>query len=431
MSLKGTDLALVSARIKTARIGAFRLGFAPDDVEGTGTVGPGEYAWQERKPEDDGQEWNLMTPWTMCGGKSAIAGGETGGIAASFTAAPNPSIVGQTVQFTDTSTPAAEITFWHWEFGDGAQSDEQHPTHKYVQPGVYTVTLWISSPRGADSATGTQTVGIGARLLVACTSFTVKNTWPSYPGFNGYSQTGGEFLADSTRTALAIIRWLTNKTTGARILILWDGVDDREYGTEWQAAMTSAGHLITSTGATSNFGAYEPLDFDVVCMGGNLDGSSYHGLSNAQAKVDYILSNGGHILGTVQAGSPCWGAYGIGDANPTLHPDTFTGDDFGHHIHFSFPTVTYGPEPQGDGWRNQYPFACAAFGNPGVGGSWGTNLYAYSMPSNTLAMQQTTNTRGGTRTIYPCALPDDKTQFENHYASAGWTGVIGTWTEST
>jgi len=66
VSLQGTDLALLSARVGVARIGAFRLGFAPDDVEGVGTVGPGEYAWQEIKPEDDGQEWELMTPWSMC-----------------------------------------------------------------------------------------------------------------------------------------------------------------------------------------------------------------------------------------------------------------------------------------------------------------------------------------------------------------------------
>ena len=148
MSLQGTDLALVSARIGVARIGAFRLGFAPDDVEGPGTVGPGEYGWQEVKPEDDGQDWDLMTPWSMCAPPPV----------ASFTDAPDPASAGQTVQFTDTSTPTGEITFWRWTFGDGAESDAQNPTHAYAHNGTYTVRLWISSPRGSSSAVGTVTI---------------------------------------------------------------------------------------------------------------------------------------------------------------------------------------------------------------------------------------------------------------------------------
>lgn len=148
MSLQGTDLALLSARIGVARIGAFRLGFCPEDVEGAGTVGPGEYAWQEVKPEDDGQDWDLMTPWSMCAPPPV----------ASFTDAPDPARVGETVQFTDTSTPSGEITYWHWTFGDGAESDEQHPTHVYAHPGTYTVRLYIASPRGSSMATGTVTV---------------------------------------------------------------------------------------------------------------------------------------------------------------------------------------------------------------------------------------------------------------------------------
>src|SRR5512142_66467 len=145
MALQGTDLALVSARIGVARIGAFRLGFFPDDVEGTGTVGPGEYAWQEIKPEDDGQEWELMTPWSMCATPPV----------ASFTHAPEPTFIGDPTSFTDTSTPVGEITFWHWHFGDGAESDEQNPIHTYPAIGIYNVVLYVSSPRGASSATGT------------------------------------------------------------------------------------------------------------------------------------------------------------------------------------------------------------------------------------------------------------------------------------
>jgi len=144
VSLQGTDLALVSARIGVARVGAFRLGFAPDDVEGPGTVGPGEYGWQEVKPEDDGQDWELMTPWSMCAPPPVAA----------FTHAPDPGHVGQAVAFTDTSTPTGEITLWHWTFGDGAESDAQNPTHVYAHTGTYTVRLYVASPRGSSMAVG-------------------------------------------------------------------------------------------------------------------------------------------------------------------------------------------------------------------------------------------------------------------------------------
>src|SRR5512143_194448 len=121
MALQGTDLALVSARIGVARIGAFRRGF---------------------KPEDDGQEWELMTPWSMCATPPV----------ASFTHAPEPTFIGDPTSFTDTSTPVGEITFWHWHFGDGAESDEQNPIHTYPAIGIYNVVLYVSSPRGASSA---------------------------------------------------------------------------------------------------------------------------------------------------------------------------------------------------------------------------------------------------------------------------------------
>ena len=148
MSLQGTDLALVSARIGVARIGAFRLGFAPDDVEGPGTVGPGEYGWQEVKPEDDGQDWDLMTPWSMCAPPPVA-----------ISDLPNKAVIsGLPAVFYDLSTPIGEITFWRWTFGDGGESDQQNPTHTYVYPGTYTVRLYIASPRGSSMTTGTLTV---------------------------------------------------------------------------------------------------------------------------------------------------------------------------------------------------------------------------------------------------------------------------------
>ena len=61
--------------------------------------------------------------------------------------------VGETVHFTDTSrTGNTPISRWNWDFGDGATSDQQHPSHSYEAPGVYTVVLIVESPAGTDTA---------------------------------------------------------------------------------------------------------------------------------------------------------------------------------------------------------------------------------------------------------------------------------------
>ena len=66
---------------------------------------------------------------------------------AGFTAEP---VVGEaplTVRFTDTSTAGAAA--WHWEFGDGATSIEQHPVHEYRDAGTYTVSLEVQDAAGS------------------------------------------------------------------------------------------------------------------------------------------------------------------------------------------------------------------------------------------------------------------------------------------
>jgi PKD domain len=52
----------------------------------------------------------------------------------------------RTVAFRDLSY--GEITSWRWGFGDGATSNERHPTHRYEKPGEFIVTLHVSGPAG-------------------------------------------------------------------------------------------------------------------------------------------------------------------------------------------------------------------------------------------------------------------------------------------
>lgn len=57
------------------------------------------------------------------------------------------------VNFTDRST--GNITSWLWNFGDGSGSTEQNPSHTYVNPGTYTVSLTVTGPGGSHTETKT------------------------------------------------------------------------------------------------------------------------------------------------------------------------------------------------------------------------------------------------------------------------------------
>jgi hypothetical protein len=50
------------------------------------------------------------------------------------------------IQFKDESY--GEILKWHWDFGDGNSSAEQHPKHSYDKAGEWTVILTVEGPDG-------------------------------------------------------------------------------------------------------------------------------------------------------------------------------------------------------------------------------------------------------------------------------------------
>jgi len=57
----------------------------------------------------------------------------------------------RTVAFRDRSY--GKINDWHWDFGDGTTSDEQQPTHHYLKPGEFIVTLTIKGEAGTSKRT--------------------------------------------------------------------------------------------------------------------------------------------------------------------------------------------------------------------------------------------------------------------------------------
>lgn len=60
------------------------------------------------------------------------------------------------LDFAFTRASITNAASYKWNFGDGANSTLQNPTHTYANPGVYTITLTASSSCGASYEFGTQ-----------------------------------------------------------------------------------------------------------------------------------------------------------------------------------------------------------------------------------------------------------------------------------
>ena len=54
------------------------------------------------------------------------------------------SVEDRTVAFRDESY--GKIEKWHWDFGDGSSSTDQHPLHRFEKPGEFVVVLTVEGP---------------------------------------------------------------------------------------------------------------------------------------------------------------------------------------------------------------------------------------------------------------------------------------------
>jgi PKD repeat protein len=130
------------------------------------------------------------------------------------------------VSFTSTSADPDEsdrITSYSWNFGDGAASTLQNPTHTYAAAGTYTVVLTVTdSHLGTGRATKQITVS-GKIIVLQSIDVTPNNEAISYLGTLQYTATGhysdgtsyaitGDATWSSSNTAVATIssRWLTS-----------------------------------------------------------------------------------------------------------------------------------------------------------------------------------------------------------------------------
>ena len=72
--------------------------------------------------------------------------------AANFSYTPSSPKTSDTIQFVDGSSDRdGTITNYTWDFGDGTDSHEKNPEHKYHDNGIYVVTLTVTDNEGAKT----------------------------------------------------------------------------------------------------------------------------------------------------------------------------------------------------------------------------------------------------------------------------------------
>jgi gliding motility-associated-like protein len=131
--------------------------------------------------------------------------------------AKNEACVKEPVSFTNTSTiPLQREVVYQWEFGDGNNSIQQHPTHTYTSTGNFNVrlkvayenTTCISETQKQINIRQANAVTIAAGSDIFCHGDSIKleiqGTYPLYEWSNGkktksiYANTGGTYTAKIT-----------------------------------------------------------------------------------------------------------------------------------------------------------------------------------------------------------------------------------------
>lgn len=160
-------------------------------IGGNFWAAPDGYGFSETHPDEDGDGFCDL-PYRL-GGENVdelpLAVPTSVPPRADFTAAPLSGELPLMVQFTDRSLGLVES--WDWNFGDGTNSNERHPTHTYQAAGTYDVSLTVTGPKGTDKKTRPRYITVTG----SGTSFSLS----LMPGWNFI--TPPKTLSDGSNTA--------------------------------------------------------------------------------------------------------------------------------------------------------------------------------------------------------------------------------------
>ncbi|MEN6442974.1 MAG: PKD domain-containing protein [Methanoregula sp.] len=179
---------------------------------------------------------------------------------ADFTASPTSDVVPATITVTDTShgTP----TQWNWSWGDGTWTNKtiQNPTHEYLTPGVYTVSLIVSNTFGADTKTRT-----GYITMLAGANERVNMT---VAGIGIQDHSGHQYLVFDRTT---LTDWTFNPNTS---VLVFTPPPDRGLGNISIFTTDPGGFVVSGTTINGTIGSVHFETKDIVPTGFSLSTGS-------------------------------------------------------------------------------------------------------------------------------------------------------------
>ncbi|MFT7649792.1 MAG: PKD repeat protein, partial [Candidatus Poriferisodalaceae bacterium] len=196
---------------------------------------------------------------------------------ASFTASPTSGVGPLDVTFTDTSTGTP--TSWFWDFGDGATSTAQNPSHTYpATPGQHTVALTATNATGSTTDTQTNHITITPPGPTAQTFTPTDDGYVKTGSTKNYASraelrvlTGYDYqsflkfdlsslAAPPTQATLRL--WVTDASTDGGSIV---GADNNwsEATLDWNTQPATSGTPI-AVGAAPTLGAW--IEIDVTAL---------------------------------------------------------------------------------------------------------------------------------------------------------------------
>ncbi|MBS1647554.1 MAG: PKD domain-containing protein [Bacteroidetes bacterium] len=192
-------------------------------------------------------------------------------------------VCGNTVMFTDLSY--ANITKWHWNFGDTIVDSIKNPSHSYTQAGTYTISLWATNQYGCPDSThkvitlsGFNPISISRNTTVCSgkqvqlnASGGISYTWTPPYNLNN-ANIANPIATPTANTNYTLYLAQTNSAGNTCISTLHTNIIVPAYS---NSVLTTYAHPDTITeGASSQLGAYAPNGYIVWYPDYNLSSDS-------------------------------------------------------------------------------------------------------------------------------------------------------------
>ena len=272
---------------------------------------------------------------------------------------------GSAIPFQDLSTTGlGNITIWNWNFGDGASSTLQNPTHTYATAGTYNVSLVSSTAGGCSDTKVLQiqifpkpTIAFTPSALSVCAKSTVSlnntstssngaiNTWNWSFGdgttssiqnpTHTYASAGTYTISLTGITSHGCSASLT-KTIVVNALPLADAGSNASicFGTSTSLTATGGNSYVWSTGAATatisvspivNTTYYATVTNASGCTARDSVKVTVKTLPTANAGPDKSICNGGNInLTATGGGTYSWNPGGANTPVISVNPSTTT-----------------------------------------------------------------------------------------------------------